>query len=477
MSTVRNLVSIALGLAALMLSAPAFAGAANPECLGSDCGAPKQEGGGCSCSCGCSVWVAYTDDGQQLSYMDDRDGDGIPDQLDNCPFVPNRDQLDTDGDGVGDACDNCPFVANPDQSDLDGDGIGDACDLDMDGDGVCQGTVGNKKCQNADGTYRLNDNCARIPNPDQANTRQYLVSNGFMPASWTGGECGMTPGDACCGDVDGDGLPNATDPCARWPQQLPLSEKPASILCTSDMDGDGVADWADNCPTVPNPDQKDTFHSGIGDACNWDIDGDTIKNCLFVNSENKCPAVVDNCPLVPNKDQLDSDRDGIGDACSSHFCYVVDKARPDACLDPTLPFQVSAGPWMTVQPGDTIRLPLFANRNGQAITYTWSVAQRPAGSVAAIQHPIGSVSMSRDWQYIYTDGSVPSFVVDVAGSYSFQVEAKLVFPDRVYPTQNSATSVTQITAKGGAAQGCSAAGGGLALLAMLGIPGAFRRKK
>ena len=35
---------------------------------------------------------------------------------------------DHDGDGIPDDRDNCPDVANPDQSDLDGDGIGDVCD-------------------------------------------------------------------------------------------------------------------------------------------------------------------------------------------------------------------------------------------------------------------------------------------------------------------------------------------------------------
>jgi hypothetical protein len=34
----------------------------------------------------------------------DNDGDGIPDDADNCPAHPNPDQADSDGDGIGDAC-------------------------------------------------------------------------------------------------------------------------------------------------------------------------------------------------------------------------------------------------------------------------------------------------------------------------------------------------------------------------------------
>jgi hypothetical protein len=58
----------------------------------------------------------------------DNDGDGTPDNLDNCPAVANADQSDSDGDGVGNACDNCPQVANIDQKDSNSNLIGDACE-------------------------------------------------------------------------------------------------------------------------------------------------------------------------------------------------------------------------------------------------------------------------------------------------------------------------------------------------------------
>lgn len=59
---------------------------------------------------------------------EDRDGDGVDDEIDLCPDVADPLQRDHDGDLRGDACDRCPHLPSPDDPDQDGDGVGDACD-------------------------------------------------------------------------------------------------------------------------------------------------------------------------------------------------------------------------------------------------------------------------------------------------------------------------------------------------------------
>jgi MYXO-CTERM domain-containing protein len=111
---VAVLSTVALGF----FASPALAGnGSGPgECAGGGCGTPNNNGGGCGCCCGGSILVDYTDVGKTYEQSDDSDHDGIDDDLDNCPFTPNADQLDLDGDGVGDACDNCVQVGNRTQT-------------------------------------------------------------------------------------------------------------------------------------------------------------------------------------------------------------------------------------------------------------------------------------------------------------------------------------------------------------------------
>ncbi len=77
----------------------------------------------------------------------DCDGDGIPDDWDNCPLNANAGQDDADGDGAGDACDVCPGTAagvavdlfGQPLQDCNGDCLYDSADIQCFVDGLLSG--------------------------------------------------------------------------------------------------------------------------------------------------------------------------------------------------------------------------------------------------------------------------------------------------------------------------------------------------
>lgn len=164
----------------------------------------------------------------------DGDGDGIADDIDNCPFTHNPSQLDSDSDGIGDACDNCPFNANPAQTDSDGDGWGDACDtcpgffnftnFDADGDGV------GDEC----------DNCPAVFNPSQLDSDSDGIGDACDSCPFhfnTGMDYdGDGIDDACDEDLDGDGMPN-------WWEDLHGFDKYNPVDALNDADGDSFLNW------------------------------------------------------------------------------------------------------------------------------------------------------------------------------------------------------------------------------------------
>ncbi len=444
--SVSRLVSAVFAVVTSLVATSAFAqGSDNPECLGSSCGRPQEQGGGCG-NGGGSVWVNYTDDGVTLSYTDDADGDGKADDRDNCPFVSNRDQDDSDGDGVGNSCDNCGAASNFTQLDTDGDGKGDVCDDDSDGDGVSNAA----------------DNCPSIPNKDQTNTDAALAGADKL-------------GDVCDDDDDADGFSDADDLCPS------LNHTPNEVVnspaCRLDSDQDNIPDARDNCPGLANGNQADTDGDKIGDVCDLDGDGDGINDKKIADGALSSTG-LDNCPLNKNRNQLDDDGDGLGDVCDAKYCVVVDKNNPADCLDPNGPFRVNAGGSIKLGKGEKLRLPLFANREGKAIEYTYTVSKRPAGSSAAVENPIGVASLSRHWEYAYTDGNVPTFTADVAGEYSIQLQGKLVVPDRRNPEVRESVSELRVESDVNNLRACSVGGFGGAF-ALLGVSliGRLRRRK
>lgn len=116
------------------------------------------------------------------------DGAGIND---TSPFTNQSFSLvwwlgDTDGDGIPDDIDNCRAVSNFDQADLDGDGVGDVCDPDIDGDGwsnVAEEFIGT------DPWVACLDN--GWP-PDVADTGSVAIDDVFFAA----GRFGLSSGDA-----------------------------------------------------------------------------------------------------------------------------------------------------------------------------------------------------------------------------------------------------------------------------------------
>lgn len=142
----------------------------------------------------------------------DSDGDGQPNDIDNCPLVHNPDQADTDGDEIGDACDNCPAESNTDQ-------IQNICNNDKDKDGI----------------LNVDDNCPTKSNTDQK-------------------------------DSDQDGVGDACDNCPNFKNsdQIDIDDDLIGDVCDDniDFDKDGIQDSIDNCPKIANCDQLDTDNDG-----------------------------------------------------------------------------------------------------------------------------------------------------------------------------------------------------------------------
>jgi hypothetical protein len=156
----------------------------------------------------------------------DGDGDEACDEDDNCPYIPNGDQLDTDQNAIGDAC-QCGDV-------------------------------------NRDGLTNITD--------------VLMIARGQVHSGSEGERFGDVNNDASCNLSDALIIARGQQGSLHEDQHCPAYHG----LC-ADTDGDGVCNENDNCPNVPNADQLDTDESGVGDACQCgDVNGDGLTNLTDV---------------------------------------------------------------------------------------------------------------------------------------------------------------------------------------------------
>ena len=206
----------------------------------------------------------------------DIDGDGIPDDCDNCPSDPNASQLDADADGFGDACDNCPNLANPSQIDSDLDGVGDACDR-------CEGADDSLDC-NANGIPDECDLCGDLDGDGAVDRIDLTI---FLLA------LGHAPGEAipnACADFDGDGIVTQADfiewvRCFREAMRDPRAMPPVP-LNVGDLNASGAVDLGDIQPfvdTLMRPDTAGLFHRFMADT-NGDAATDGADIAGFVEN-------------------------------------------------------------------------------------------------------------------------------------------------------------------------------------------------
>ncbi|MBK9069414.1 MAG: SBBP repeat-containing protein [Myxococcales bacterium] len=87
----------------------------------------------CTTTCAASAFSCTSTalaDGEHIIYATQTTaaGESAPSADRTFTVSSNGEDLDADGDGITDDLDNCPLVVNADQADIDDDGVGDACE-------------------------------------------------------------------------------------------------------------------------------------------------------------------------------------------------------------------------------------------------------------------------------------------------------------------------------------------------------------
>jgi len=328
--------------------------------------------------------------------VDDSDGDGIPNLLDNCPTNANPSQMDFDGDGKGDLCD--PDDDNDGQQDSTDcahhdpdinqwateacDGIDNDCDMQIDE----QGAAGCFQVyQDAD-----NDGFGSL-------TATVCVCSENAPGTTT------TPGD--CDDKLPATNPSAVEACNGVDDncngQIDEGTGIGCVVAYEDQDDDGYGNPSatvcvcnSNAPGLsPNPgdcdDSNPSMHPSMTELCDdkdnncngstdeqCNVDGDSYCTAFMgvdgapqvcpkgggdCNDEN--PAVNPGTPEVPG-DGIDNDCNGVIDGVGTVFDFECS----GQCTGHTVPAYLCA---MEVCFGDLVISSNMSSPTGDAYDSAW----------------------------------------------------------------------------------------------------------
>ena len=321
--------------------------------------------------------IYYVDNGQdevvRIDPYTDEDGDGVGDEVDNCPFIANPLQANFDNDSLGDVCDsdddNDLIPDNQDQcmkgqldwsstmlNDHDGDGCLDSSeDMDDDNDAVVDASdlcsTGDLDWTSTAMTDYDSDGCQdSMEDVDDDNDR--ICDANELSNSWACSPSSAST-DLCPqstlgffsnnqNDVDADGCEDATedsdddnDGFTDDVDSCPLNAGTSSlgsVLGCSDFDADGYADSIDVFPTEATQ-WLDVDGDGYGD----NSEGFQGDGCIEITGESTedffgCPDAdadgwsdLNDAFPVESSQHADVDGDGYGDN-SNGF-------QADACPD------------------------------------------------------------------------------------------------------------------------------------------------
>ncbi len=274
----------------------------------------------------------------------DDDLDGIGNESDNCPQIPNANQINSDNDPAGDACDGCPFDSNklaPDECpcgevpvdplctenctcipDCNTNGIADTIDLlglsdDCDGNNIpdeCQSQADCNDngeldfCAIATGSEDCNANAV----PDECEPQDNCNGNGVL--------------DIC--EIVGNDCNNnlVLDECEL---QDDCNSNGTQDICEIDGNDCNDNDVLDVCD-IASGFSPDVDATGIPDECedcnnNGILDTTDIDNCPsgFADADECADC---NNDRIPDGCQGDSDNDGTFnpcDGCPNDFLKIA----------------------------------------------------------------------------------------------------------------------------------------------------------